>query len=72
MIHTVLNNNFSYILARFKNVDQKFINYSHDNNLKVIVYTVNTKKIMKRFISMGVDGMIVNDIFKAKRELKNH
>ena len=72
LIHTVINNNFSYIITRFKNVDQKFINYSHDNNLKVIVYPVNSKIIMKRFISMGVDGMIVNDIFKAKRELKNH
>ncbi len=72
LIHTVINNNFSYIITRFKNVDQKFINYSHDNNLKVIVYPVNSKIIMRRFISMGVDGMIVNDIFKAKRELKNH
>ena len=72
LIHTSINNNFTYIITRFKNVDQKFIKYSHDNNIKVIVYPVNTKIIMKRFISMGVDGMIVNDIFKAKRELKNH
>jgi len=72
MIDTVINNNLSYIITRFKNVDQKFINYSHNNNLKVIVYPVNSKMIIKRFINMGVDGMIVNDIFKAKRELKNH
>lgn len=72
MIDAVINNNLSYIITRFKNVDQKFINYSHNNNLKVIVYPVNSKMIMKRFIDMGVDGMIVNDIFKAKRELKNH
>ena len=37
MIHTVINNNFSYIISRFKNVDQKFVNYSHDNNLEVIM-----------------------------------
>jgi glycerophosphoryl diester phosphodiesterase len=71
LIHTSINNNFTYIITRFKNVDQKFVKYSHDNNIKVIVYIVNTKIIMKRFISMGVDGMMVNDIFTAKRELKN-
>lgn len=72
MIDIAINNNLSYILTRFYNIDQKFISYSHDNNIKVIVYPVNSKILMKRFINMRVDGMIVNDILKAKKELKNH
>ena len=71
MIDSVINKNFYCIITRFKNVDQKFINYSHDNSLKVIVYPVNSKMIMKRFVKMGVDGMIVNDILRAKKELQN-
>jgi glycerophosphoryl diester phosphodiesterase len=72
MIDTVIDNNLSYILTRFYNIDQKFIDYSHDHNIKVITYPINSKILMKRFINMGVDGMIVNDILKAKRVLKNH
>ncbi|TFG14406.1 MAG: hypothetical protein EU535_03525 [Promethearchaeota archaeon] len=72
MIDTVINSNLSYILTRFNNINPKFIKYSHDNDIKVIVYPVNAKMLMKRFINMGVDGMIVNDILKAKKLLNNH
>jgi glycerophosphoryl diester phosphodiesterase len=72
MIDNVINNKLSYILTRFNNIDQKFINYSHSNDIKVIAYPINTKILMKRFINMGVDGMIVNDILKAKKVLRNH
>jgi len=71
MIDTAINNNLSYILTRFYNIDQNFINYSHDNDLKVIAYPINSKILIKRFINMGVDGMIVNDILKAKKILKD-
>ncbi len=74
MIHEVLSFKFEYLITRFKNVNKKFINYSHQNNLKILVYPVNSKIITKRYINMGVDGLIVNNISQTKailRQLKD-
>jgi len=70
MIQKVINFRFEYLITRFKNVDEGFINYSHKNNLKVFVYPVNTKIITKRYINIGVDGLIVNNISQTKAILK--
>ncbi len=72
LIQSVINLDFPYIVTRHKNVDEEFLNYSHKYNLKVFVYTLNTKKIMKRFMKMGVDGVIVNSISKAKKTLEQY
>ncbi|MFX1595852.1 MAG: glycerophosphodiester phosphodiesterase [Promethearchaeota archaeon] len=65
LIQDVIFLNFPIIVTRFKNIDKEFLEYSHEHNLKVFAYTFNTKKTMKRFIEMGVDGIIVNSISKA-------
>jgi glycerophosphoryl diester phosphodiesterase len=75
MIHEVLNFKFEYLITRFKNVNEKFINYSHQSNLKILVYPINSKIITKRYINMGVDGLIVNNISQTKeifRKLKDN
>jgi glycerophosphoryl diester phosphodiesterase len=66
MIHGVINFKFDYLITRFKNVDEKFVNYSHKYNLKVFVYPINSKIITKRYIQIGVDGLIVNKISQTK------
>ncbi|MFX0042366.1 MAG: glycerophosphodiester phosphodiesterase [Candidatus Hodarchaeota archaeon] len=66
MIREVLNYKFDYLITRFKNVDEKFVNYSHKYNLKVFVYPINSKIITKRYINIGVDGLIVNKISQTK------
>lgn len=74
MIHEVLSFKFEYLITRFKNVNEKFINYSHKYDLKILVYPVNSKIITKRYINMGVDGLIVNNISQTKailRQLKD-
>lgn len=70
IIDTVIKLNFPIIETRYKNVDLTFVNYSHKHNLKVFVYTFNTKKTIARYVSMGVDGIIVNSISKAKGVLE--
>lgn len=70
MIHEVLSFKFEYLITRFKNVNEKFINFSHQNNLKILVYPVNSKIITKRYINMGVDGLIVNNISQTKEILR--
>ncbi len=70
LIETVIKLNFPIIETRFKNVDEVFVNYSHKHNLKVFVYPLNTKKIIDRYVTLGVDGIIVNSISKAKKVLE--
>ena len=71
LIQGVLDLGFTNIVIRYKNVDDLFLSYCQKNNLKVFVYTFNTKKTMKQFITMGVDGIIVNSISKAKKALRD-
>ncbi|MFX1325783.1 MAG: glycerophosphodiester phosphodiesterase [Promethearchaeota archaeon] len=71
LIRNVANLKFPYIISRYKNVDINFVNYSHELGLKVFVYPINTKITMKKCVNMGVDGMLVNSISKAKAIFKN-
>jgi len=73
LIEKVIDLDFPIIETRHKNVNDEFVRYSHKNNLKVFVYTITTKKTMERMVKMGVDGIIVNSISKAKKifEQKN-
>lgn len=69
MIQEIIDLEFPFIVTRYQNVDNNFVHYSHKHDLKVFVYTLNTMRTMKRYIEMGVDGMIVNSISKAKKVL---
>lgn len=66
MIDYITQKGFSYLLTRFKNVNIQFINYCHENNLKVIVYPIKSKINIRRYINWGVDGIIVKNIAQAK------
>jgi glycerophosphoryl diester phosphodiesterase len=70
IIQEVIELGFPYIVTRYQNLDQEFIDYSHKHSLKVFTYTLNTKKTMRRVINLGVDGIIVNSISKANEVLK--
>ncbi|MFX1502485.1 MAG: glycerophosphodiester phosphodiesterase [Promethearchaeota archaeon] len=67
MVQEVITFNFPIIVTRYKNVDKELIDYSHEHNLKVFAYTINTKRTMMRMTEMGVDAIIVNSISKAKK-----
>ncbi|MHA1913342.1 MAG: glycerophosphodiester phosphodiesterase [Promethearchaeota archaeon] len=62
LLDQVLGLNIHYVLTRYKNIDKDLISYAHTHELKVFGYTINTKKITKKLISLGVDGLIVNSI----------
>ncbi len=51
-------------------VNQKFVDFAHENNLKINIWTVNSRAAMKKFVRMGVDGLITDDILKAKELLE--
>ncbi len=53
----------------YKTIDIDYLNFAHKNNLKVNAWTVNSKAAMKKFIQMGVDGIITDNIQNAKKAL---
>ncbi|MBB4831817.1 glycerophosphoryl diester phosphodiesterase [Staphylococcus hominis] len=56
-----------FINPNYKLINKKFIKRAHEHHLKVIPYTVNNEKDVKKLIHLGVDGIISDipdDIFK--------
>ncbi|HDM7382504.1 TPA: glycerophosphodiester phosphodiesterase, partial [Staphylococcus aureus] len=57
----------NFINPNYKLVNSKFIKNAHSQSLKVIPYTVNKPKDVKKLINLGVDGIISDlpeDIFR--------
>lgn len=69
MLQFVIKNNFFAINPLYTLVDQKFVDLAHENSVKVYPWTVDSKIGMKKLIKMGVDGIITNDISRAKELL---
>lgn len=51
-------------------ISKELINEAHKNDIKVNVYTVDYKFIMKRLINMGVDGIFTNKPQVLKKVLE--
>jgi len=58
-------NNFYSIHTYFDITTKEIVDFAHNNDLKVIVWTVNDKDIMKELIEIDVDGIISDDISLA-------
>ena len=59
--------NARYLVPLYRFVHTKDIEKAHGNNLKVIVWTINTKEEAREYIAKGVDGIASDkpDIFKG-------
>jgi len=64
-----IDNNLYAIHPHYNYVDDEFVNFSKDHNLKINVWTVNDRDVMQNLIEMGVDGIITDDIALAKELL---
>lgn len=53
-------------------VNQQFVDLAHDNNIKVFPFTVDSGPAMRKLIKLEVDGIITNDIIKAKKVLSEY
>ena len=69
LIDYTYQNHFYAINPLFKLVGKKFIEYAHTKKIKVFPWTVNSGIAMKKLITMGVDGIITNDISRLKEVL---
>lgn len=56
-----------YLVPLFRFVHTKDVEKAHNNHLKVIVWTINTKKEAREYIAKGVDGIASDkpDIFSG-------
>ncbi len=66
LIDEAVNNKFYSINPFYTYVDKTFIEYCHKSNLKIFVWTVDSKKAIKKLIKMGIDGIITNYVQRVK------
>ncbi|MBD3196277.1 MAG: hypothetical protein GF317_14560 [Candidatus Lokiarchaeota archaeon] len=66
LIDKTYENGYYGIHPHYKLVDKKFIEYVHKLGLIVIPWTVDSRRVLKHLVNEGVDGIITNDIQKAK------
>ena len=64
-----VDNKFYAIHPHYNIADKEIVDFAHDNDLKVNVWTVNDKDVMERLIGLGVDGIITDDISMANELL---
>ncbi len=69
MIKNALDEGFYAVHPFYKVVNQKLVDFAHENGIKVNPWTVDSLHAMKELIGYGVNGVITNDIAKAKKVL---
>lgn len=57
-IKTVLSLGANYLVAFYRFIHTRDIEKAHDNDLKVIVWTINKKSEAKEYKKKGVDGIV--------------
>lgn len=67
LIRVAINNKFYAINPFFKLVNRNFIAKTHNNNLKIFPWTVNSDSAIKKLINLGVNGIITNDVEKVRK-----
>ncbi|MBY9011196.1 MAG: hypothetical protein KGD70_02360 [Candidatus Lokiarchaeota archaeon] len=71
MIQYCIDNNLYAINPIVMMVDQQFVDFAHDNKIKVFPWTVDSKVSIKKLIRFGVDGIITNDIVRVRNILQS-
>jgi len=66
-VQAAIKLNARYLVPLYRFIHTKDIEKAHENNLKVIVWTINTKEEAREYIAKGVDGIASDkpDIFKG-------
>ncbi len=64
-----LKSDFYSIHPYYKFINENYVSFTHENNLKVIVWTVNEDQDIRKAVDLGVDGIISDDILKVKKVL---
>lgn len=71
-IKKAIKYNFNSIHLHFSVIEPQIVKFCHDNNLKVLAWTVNNVKDMELLIQMGIDGIITDDIQLLQKVLSSN
>ena len=71
LLSVAIKNNFYAINPFYKLVNQKFVESSHKNNIKIFPWTVDSESTIKKLVKIGVDGIITNHVSRVKDILNN-
>jgi glycerophosphoryl diester phosphodiesterase len=65
-VDAALRLNAQYLVTLYRFTHTRDVEKAHKNNLKVIVWTINTKQEVEEYIAKGIDGIASDkpDIFK--------
>ena len=55
------NSPIDYVIPQFRLASRELIEEVHDEDLRVIAWTVNDEAEMRRLVSLGVDGIITDE-----------
>ncbi|MCY4188916.1 MAG: glycerophosphodiester phosphodiesterase [Bryobacterales bacterium] len=55
------NSPIDFVIPQFRLASRNFIEEVHDEDLKVLAWTVNSEAEMRRLLDLGVDGMITDE-----------
>ena len=58
----IAKNGFYSIHPYYTRTDKELVDFAHEQGLKVFVWTVNSRRAMKKLIEIGVDGIITDNI----------
>ena len=57
-----LKNEFFALHPHFNSITPEFVEFVHENELDINVWTVNDETIMRELINLGVEGIITDDL----------
>jgi glycerophosphoryl diester phosphodiesterase len=68
-VQRAIDNELYSIHPRYPLVDKELVDLAHSNGLRVNVFTVNEENMMRKLITLGVDGIFTDDIALLNRTL---
>jgi glycerophosphoryl diester phosphodiesterase len=68
-VQRAIDNKFFAVHPHYQIVNQEFVDFAHENELKVNVWTVNDEDKMQQLKKLNVDGIFTDDIALLNRVL---
>ncbi len=55
------NSPVDFVIPQFRLASRKFIEEVHDEGMRVVAWTVNSEREMRRLLALGIDGIITDE-----------
>lgn len=61
-----------YMIIEEQSVNQEIIDYFHQKNKKVVVWTINSEDSIKKFLASDVDALISDNLTELQQQIKQY